>query len=76
MDAKVATDTDLAKGCQKTVQKPDKLSFTAHVDNIPNAEASTKSSTTSHDPTETPSTDGIPCPVCNLGHELEVCKFL
>ena len=76
VDTKVATDTRPCRGSQKTVHKTDKLSFAAHVDNTPDAETGTKSSTTSNDPIGTPSSDGITCPFCNFRHELEVCRFL
>ena len=59
-----------------TVSTPDKLSFAAHVDTTLNSKAGTKSSTTSNDPIETPSLDGIMCPFCNFRHELEVCRSL
>ena len=45
-----------------TALTPDKLSFAAHVDTTLNSKAGTKSSTTSNDPIETPSLDGIMCP--------------
>ena len=59
-----------------TASTPDKLSFAAHVDTTLNSKAGTKSSTTSNDPIETPSLDGIMCPFCNFRHELEVCRSL
>ena len=59
-----------------TALTPDKLSFAAHVDTTLNSKAGTKSSTTSNDPIETPSLDGIMCPFCNFRHELEVCRSL
>ena len=76
VDTKVVTDTRSCTASQKTVQKPDKLTFAGHVDDTPNAEAGTKSSTTSNDPIETSSSDGITCPFCNFRHELEVCRSL
>ena len=76
VDTKVVTDARFRKGSRKTVQTPDKLSFSAHVDTTLNSKAGTKSSTTSNDPIETPSLDGIMCPFCNFRHELEVCRSL
>ena len=76
VDTKVVTDSRFPKGSRKTVQTPDKLSFAAHVDTTLNSKAGTKSSTTSNDPIETPSLDGIMCPFCNFRHELEVCRSL
>ena len=76
VDTKVVTDARFPKGSRKTVQTPDKLRFAAHVDTTLNSKAGTKSSTTSNDPIETPSLDGIMCPFCNFRHELEVCRSL
>lgn len=63
LDTKVVTDAQSRKGSHKTVQTADKLSLAAHVETTPDAKAGTKSSTPSNDPIETPSSDGITCPL-------------